>query len=257
MGKPYEVHLQPSKKEVVNKVNQEWRRKVILLLFQGSVEYGGRAKSKLKEGRYLLLSKPDGSLLIHGPEKREPINWQPPESSLHAQSRNHHLRVVSIRTTPRERLLVSISHAFVLLLVQLEKGAFTLWESERQMVDSIYSKPELLENGFQPIRREALTPYGKIDLVGLDKEGVHVLCEFKRRKAEMSAVSQLRRYIQYYKEVSKGAKSKVRGFIVAPDVSSSAMRLLRKYNLEFKPFSPSSAEGGKSLEDFLEEKSGQ
>lgn len=253
----YTVLLDPSHTDVAREVNRNWRRKVIALIFQGTVKYGGRAKSRLKKGRYLFVSKPDGTLLIHGPTKRKPINWQPPGSHLSAEVEDERLKIVSTRSTPREKVTVSAPRIYVLLLTELEKGRFDLWESEKEMVDSVFSNPDLLEEGFKPIKRETKTQYGKIDLVGKDTEGRRVLCEFKRRRAEVSSVSQLKRYLQYSREIrGKKGEARVRGIIVAPEISSSAMRLLRKYDLEFKSLPTQSEKIEKPLEDYISDEEG-
>ena len=40
------------------------------------VVYDGRAYSTLERGNYLIIYKPDGSLLIHGSSKSTPRNYQ-------------------------------------------------------------------------------------------------------------------------------------------------------------------------------------
>lgn len=253
---PCEVFLDPSKELIVQKVNQMWSRRVIVIVFQGTVEYGGRAKSKLNEGRYLFLSKPDGTLLIHGPKHMDPINWQPPNSRLTATNEGKNLRIISSRSKVNEKVVVSILNPYVLLFTHLEKGSFKLWRSEEKMVETIFSSPELLEDGFKPIKREAKTPWGKIDLVGRDKSGNVVVCEFKRKKAQISSVSQLKRYLRYSEDVKNKNKHemKLRGILIAPDISSSAMRLLKRYNLEFRSLPNTLSQKKVRLGDFFQKK---
>lgn len=249
--KPYKAFFDPSKSEVASKINRYSKRRFIFLFLEGTVKYGGRAKSKLTEGRYSLISKADGALLVHGPEKRKPINWQPPGCRVIAEVDNEILKITSFRDRPREKVTVTVSQPYVLILASLEKGEFTLWESEKEMVDLVFSNPTELEEGFQPLKKEAETPYGKIDLIGKGKEGELIICEFKRKKAQLSAVSQLQRYLQYFREQKRGEERMPRGILVSPGVSSSARQLLRKYDLEYKSLPPASAKNTTSLKKYF------
>jgi len=44
----------------------------------------------------------------------------------------------------------------------------------------------------------------------------------------------LKRYVDYYESIGR----KVRGVLVAPDITGSAKKLLKEYSLEFVKFSP-------------------
>lgn len=241
------ILVEPSPKAVCEKINKNWRRRVIIIILEGRVHYTGRAKSKLGKGQYLLISKPDGTLLLHGPEGRNPINWQPSGSKLRAKL-DERLEIISVRTNPKEKVQIIVSKISIAIITKLEKGEFTLWENEKAMVNSVFANPELLEEGFHPIRREAQTPYGKIDLVGRNEKGELLICEFKRGKAGLSSVSQLKRYLRYYREINQDKN--IRGIIVSPEITSSANRLVRKYDLEFKALSTPN-DDKLSLKDFL------
>lgn len=102
------------------------------------------------------------------------------------------------------------------------------------MVNEVMRNPSLIEEGFKPIRSEVETPYGKIDLIGEDFQGNTVIIEFKRSTAQLQAVSQLKRYVDYYKSMGKS----VRGILVAPSITSSARKLLTEYGLEFRKLKP-------------------
>lgn len=251
---PYKAFLDPPKRKVARKINLYSKRKFIFLFLEGTVKYGGRAKSKLTEGRYSLISKTDGSLLIHGPKKRKPINWQPPGCRVIAEVNNDILKIMSFRDHPREKVTVTVFQPFVLILAGLKKGEFTLWRSEKEMVNLVYSNPSILEEGFQPLKKEAETPYGKIDLVGKSKEGELIICEFKRKKAQLSAVSQLQRYLQYFREQKREGEEMPRGVLVSPEISSSARQLLRKYELEYKSLTPSTTKNTASLGRYFKDK---
>ena len=59
-----------------------------------------------------------------------------------------------------------------------------------------------------------------------------MVCEFKRSVAGLDAVSQLRRYVEQM--IERHGPEKVRGFLVAPAITSTAMRYLVKLGFEFK-----------------------
>jgi len=182
-----------------------------------------------------LILKPDGTLLIHGGEKREPINWQPPGCVLETNIKKNTLVLRSIRRNPREIISIRSDHIYVILATIVESGEFILWGSEKEMIDYVIKHPEIIEKSFRPLDREFHTPFGKIDLIGKDKRGRLVVLEFKRSTAQLSAVSQLLRYVDGLKIM--GTKG-VRGILVAPKATHSALELLKKYGLEFRELKP-------------------
>ena len=225
---------EPDFHEVVNVVNTLKNIYVIIMYLNCKVLYKGRARSILEDGDRLLITKPDGSLLIHEREKREPVNWQPPGCTLVASIRNELLYIRSIRRNPREEIVVISPHVYVLLATACDRGKFTLWGSEDEMANIVMKNPNLIEDGFKPLHREYPTPYGNIDLLGEDKHGTIVVIEFKRSVAQLSGVSQLKRYVDFMIKHHK----RVRGILVAPGITNSALRLLKEYGLEFKRLSP-------------------
>ena len=68
-----------------------------------------------------------------------------------------------------------------------------------------------------------------MDLIGLDGKGNLVVIEFKRATAQLSAVSQLKRYVDYFEKYGE----KVKGVLVAPDITLSAYKLLKEYGFEY------------------------
>jgi len=234
MKEKYCVIVQPKLTDVVEFIKRYQRSYVITLFLHCEVKYRGRAKSFLDYGDRILITKPDGTLLIHGNFKREPINWQPPGSILAVQVKGDELLIRSIRPHPREEILVSSPVVYVVTAFKCTKEKFILWGSEAEMVNFLMRNPELFEKGIKFIGREVQTPYGKIDLIGEDSKGRFVVFEFKRSTAQLQAVSQLKRYVDYYNKLGK----EIRGVLVAPNITSSAMRLLREYGLEFLRLRP-------------------
>ena len=82
----------------------------------------------------------------------------------------------------------------------------------------------------------------EIDLPGVKKDNIKInyengyltILELKSRKAGISAVKQLLRYVNDFKE----DKERVRGILVAPGVTDDAQEMLDYYELEFKMVEP-------------------
>ena len=108
--------------------------------------------------------------------------------------------------------------------------------TEDDMSDMIYRNPAMIEDGFKPVSQEEQTKYGFIDVMGVDKKGVLTIVECKRYCAELSAVTQLRRYVEKIM-VSKGI-TKVRGIIAAPKITENAKKMLEDWGFEFKSINP-------------------
>ncbi|MHA1609463.1 MAG: endonuclease NucS [Candidatus Njordarchaeales archaeon] len=235
MADKYVIEVEPDLRSVVKKFNTLWRSYVITIFCHCDVIYEGRAKSYLEWGDRLVISKPDGTLLVHGKVKREPINWQPPGSFSYATINEEHLEIRSIRRRPKEYLLIRTPHVYSFVAMRMDLSVFRLWASEGDMIKSVKENPSLIEEGFRIIGTEVKTPHGKIDLLGRDIMGNIVVCEFKRAVAQLEAVSQLKRYVDYF---IKNGYSNVRGILIAPHITPSAGKLLEEYGLEYKRLLP-------------------
>ncbi len=205
--------------------------KIIVTVGSCIVDYEGRASSMLSEGERLVIVKPDGTVLVHQTEKRKPVNWNPPGCVARVDLREGGLWLISRRSNPPERLSILFKDLKIAASFDLvDKESLQLVGTEEDLVKSVLKKPDLIEEGFKPIEREKSTRSGVIDLYGTDSEGRKVAVEFKRGKATLSAVGQLSRYI---KELEKQTNGKIRGILVAPKITSGALRLLRKEGLEY------------------------
>jgi len=61
------------------KINHTNKPDKTMLIIAGDcmIDYKGRARSLLDWGERVIIIKRDGTLIVHQPEMREPINWQP------------------------------------------------------------------------------------------------------------------------------------------------------------------------------------
>ena len=68
---------------------------------------------------------------------------------------------------------------------------------------------------------------GITDFIGVDKSGRDVIVEIKKNSVKIDDVKQLHKYFKIFSDKNW------RGVILAPNISSKAMELLKQYNLEY------------------------
>ncbi len=205
--------------------------KTILVVGSCAVDYQGRAESILPEGERIIIIKPDGTLLVHQKEKREPVNWNPPGCEAETRIENGKLQIISKRTSPKEVLLIDFQNIKLSAAFELEdEEELQLVGTEEDLVRSVVQNPDLIEEGFQVNEKNKKIKTGEVDLYGEDADGKGVIIEFKRGKATSSAVWQLSRYVD---ELEKKLEKEIRGLVAAPQITSGGKRILDEQNLEF------------------------
>lgn len=243
----YRILEKPDSEKAYDLVHDALRKRATIIIFACcKVNYEGRALSELNWGERIILIKPDGAFLIHQEKKVEPVNWQPPKSRTRAYIKNRNLFLESHRRTPKELLTVEIrqiqfiSYANVEDFEELEQAGY-----EKDMSDMIMEKPHLIEEGFYPMTREYSVEHGFIDILGKDKDNNLMVLELKARKAGVTAVKQLRRYLMdlentdndYLREC-EAEKKIMRGILVAPSIMDDALELLEEEGIEFVSVEP-------------------
>ena len=103
---------------------------------------------------------------------------------------------------------------------------------ETDVVNDIISNPDMVEEGVRISKREKHVKSGLIDLFGYDKDHIPVVIEVKRSLATISAVHQLRMYVNDVKRDVDEAE--VRGILCAPRVPDMVKKLLADYGLEWQ-----------------------
>jgi len=225
------------------------RHRTVILAGNCTVDYEGRASSKLESGERIVIFKPDGSALIHRPRDYAPVNWQPSGSLFRTTLNAQSLVVRVYRRKERETLIVHFSAlSLVAVLDLVDAGEFSLYATEKDMQEAILFKPDILEEGFRPITKEMPVDPGFIDIFGMDKDNVLTVVEIKRVRASKDAVNQLKKYMNVIKldEIRP-----VRGILVAPELAKGAEKLLKSYGYEFKQLSP------QLCSDILKQKKGR
>ena len=174
---------------------------------------------------------------MHQPAGNAPINYMKPNTSHTMKIEDGKLVLRSQNMLLKEKMEIHIEKIHFFNSHKLEDGQMIrVSGTEDDMSDMIYTNPELIEDGFKPVSQEEQTKYGFIDVMGVDKNGTLTIVECKRYRAELSAVTQLRRYVEKIM-VSKGI-TKVRGILAAPKITENAEKMLNDWGFEFKSIKP-------------------
>lgn len=202
-----------------------------------TIRYSGRAESSLGLGDRIIIIKADGSILCHQPTGSAPINYMKAGTAHTFRTEKGKIILTSNNLIQKEKIIVTIEKIHFFNSHKLEDGqTISVMGTEDDMSDMIYANPSLIEDGFKPVSQEEQTKYGFIDVLGVDKNGTLTIIECKRYSAELSAVTQLRRYVEKVM-VSKGI-SKIRGILAAPKITENAKKMLEDWGFEFKSISP-------------------
>jgi RecB family endonuclease NucS len=213
------------------------RSETLVFAARCSIRYSGRAESHLPDGDRIIMIKKDRSILIHQPQGSNPINYMKAGATHSVALEAGKLVLKSSDSSMKESLVVEISRFHFLNSHKLDDAeTIRIAGTEEDMSDMLYDNPEMIEPGFKPASREEQTAYGFIDVFGTDKEGTVTVVECKRYCADLSAVTQLRRYVEKVM-VSKGI-TKVRGILAAPKITDNAKAMLEDWGFSFISVKP-------------------
>ena len=206
---------------------------LLLLVGNCMVDYRGRARSLLDWGERVVMIKQDGTVLVHRPVMREPVNWQPTGSKTDFNVKDEQLVLRSHHTNPPEKMKITFRSLKMIVVSSLcDNANLAITGMEADVVNQIISDPGVIEEGLRVSKREKHVKSGMIDLFGYDKDHVPVVIEVKRSSASISAVQQLRMYVNDVKKDVK--KANVRGILCAPRVPDMVKKLLSDYDLEWQ-----------------------
>ncbi|MBD3318818.1 DUF91 domain-containing protein [Candidatus Woesearchaeota archaeon] len=213
------------------------RNECIVLACYCTVRYSGRVESFLEFGDRVVLIKPDNVVIVHQPSGNAPVNYMRPDTDIHAFVKRHNLIIKTSNVKNKDFMSLEIEKVYFFNTHKLEDGqSITVQGTEKDMSDMLYDNPSMVETGFTPVSREEQTTYGFIDVFGTDKDGVLTIVECKRFRADLGAVTQLRRYVEKVKK-SKGV-DQVRGIIAAPKITGNALKMLEDWGFSFKQVTP-------------------
>ena len=192
-----------------------------------SVTYTGRAKSILEKGKYVIIRKADGTILIHSSKSCKPLNYQPPGSIITIEDNK------LIFTRKKEIIEIIIYEKIMYFEINDwsdNQISITMTEADlkRWVIRNIGALLNLTQ-AQQPIEilDEFLTDVGPVDVLVIDNNGYHYVVELKRDKAVIAACSQLRRYVDYFRGIGKHTN----GYLMSPAISKGADRYLKSNGL--------------------------
>jgi len=224
----------------------------LIIIGDCMVEYRGRAKSFLDWGERIVMIKQDGTLLIHQPVLREPVNWQPSGSKNVFTIEEGNLVLRSTHKNPPEKMQIIFRSISGIVIASLrDQAKLLITGMENDVVNHILLNPDCIEEGLRIKKREKPVKSGVIDLFGYDKNHVPVVIEVKRGLANINAVHQLRMYVNDIKEGREDVM--VRGILCAPRIPDMVKNLLSDYGLEWREVSCPMVlpdDWQKTLEDF-------
>ena len=229
--------LNPTSKDSLTFVEKHHKSKVektmLLLIGDCMVDYRGRAQSILDWGERIVMIKQDGNVLVHQPEMREPVNWQPSGTTTEFKEENNSFVIRSRHIHPPEKMKITFRNLKMIIATSLRDSAdLVIAGMEIDVVNQIISEPDIIEEGLRISKREKHVKSGMIDLFGYDKNHTPTIIEVKRSIANISAVHQLRMYVTDIKKDVKEAN--VRGILCAPHVPDMVKHLLSDYDLEWR-----------------------
>lgn len=218
-------------REVLEKAVRE--HKLVLVLATCSVDYEGRGASTLGEGERVIVIKRDWAFLIHRPNGYSPVNWQPQSSVIDFEVEGGLLIIKAVRSRPREIVTVRASDVSLVVVADMsDKAEFVEYVSEHEIRDLIARNPSIIGEELKITSIEKPVEPGFVDLYGIDSNNRIVVIELKRVTATKEAVNQLHRYVVAVKK-SLGRRD-VRGILVAPSITKSALEYLERLGLEYK-----------------------
>ncbi|PIN81575.1 endonuclease NucS [Candidatus Woesearchaeota archaeon CG10_big_fil_rev_8_21_14_0_10_32_9] len=204
-----------------------------------SIFYNGRAEAELEEGERLIIIKADNTILVHQPEGSTPINYMKNDSSIELILSKDHVHLKSYNQKFKDYLEIEITKVYSFSSYKLEDGKkLNLVGNERDMSDMLKDNPKLISKDFKPLSREEHTKFGFIDVFGHDNKGNLILIECKRYTAGVSAVQQLRRYVEKIIELKGLKKETVKGILAAPNLAKNAEEMMQKWGFTFVSVEP-------------------
>ena len=229
--------IKPNPKQSIEFINKYHKLKpektIILIIGDCMVDYHGRAKSFLDWGERIIIIKQDGTILVHRPKMREPVNWQPSGSKINFKEIKNNLILKSYNKNPTEKMKIIFRKIEIIISSNLkDETKLIISGMEKDFVNQILNNPSVIEDGLYINKKEKHVKSGLIDLYGFDKKHIPVIIEVKRSQANISSVHQLRTYVNDIKKDIKNAK--VRGILCAPKIPEMVKKLLLEYRLEWK-----------------------
>jgi hypothetical protein len=189
--------------------------KAFVALARCSVEYDGRALSKLTTGNYLIIRKIDGTLLIHGATSLKSLNHQSPGGNIQLDGQT------IISKCKKELIIIRIETILNIIDTSiLSDGKPIITKTEIELRNHISKNlSTYIRKDVKEYYIEYQTEHGPIDIFAIDIDDINHIIEVKRGLALQSACRQLDSYIACIKGHSCG-------WIMSPTISKNALKYL-------------------------------
>lgn len=190
-----------------------------LIIARCRVEYTGRLSSELPLATRLIMVKSDGTLAIHSDgNASKPLNWMVSPNNIEIGEERW-----EVTNSKGERLRIFIDEVLEDVTHDLGDDPGLIKDGvEAHLQELLATRPWVLEDGLELIRREYPTDIGPVDLLCSDGSGRVVAVEVKRR-GEISGIEQLVRYMERLDHDPR--LSPVRGVLAAQSIAPQALVL--------------------------------
>lgn len=201
-----------------------------------NINYSGRAESILPWGDRIIMIKSDRTLLVHQNKGSAAVNYMK-DASFNVFIEGDYFVITAENMVTKEYMRIEMTGIYFFHSQQLlDDQKIQLVGTEKDMAEMIMQNPKLIGQNFIPLTMEEHTKFGFIDVFGHNGDGELVIVECKRYCADLSAVTQLRRYVEKIKDM-KGMDS-VSGIIAAPKITPNANAMLEKWGFKFVRVNP-------------------
>lgn len=222
------------------------RGRVVSLVGACDVEAIGG--DRLRPGKRHALLKPDGSVVVHGPDGTAPEVVLSGSGGLEANAVDGSLEVGVTGDGEGDGDGRRLRFGRVYLLSsaaidatpdghETDDRSGTTTDAHETLRERLLSEPDRIEPGFRPLSTERATSAGPVDVFGRDAEGRAVVVEIKAGRAGPAAAGQLDRYVSALRR-DLHAEAEVRGVLVAPSATDRTRRLLDERGFAFRALSP-------------------
>jgi len=225
-------------KEFIETLHDAIRKhQTIIFSCECEVTYNGRAESYLPKGELIIIIKNDQTLLVHQPLGSMPVNHLRMGGTHWIEKDKGKIYLKSEHKKHKEELLITIHNIKFYHTETLNDDKKIMTKgTEKDMSEMLYKNPSMIEKGLKPLSREEHTKFGFIDVFGYDNEKNLVVIECKRQKADLQAVTQLRRYVNKMKK-EKGITN-VRGILASPTITKNALEMIKEYEYKWVSVEP-------------------
>jgi RecB family endonuclease NucS len=222
-------------KEAIEKIDSALQKGSFVCFFcHCAISYSGRAESYLDFGDRFFAIKQDRTIMIHQPEGGMPINYLKAPASCTLTIEEDGSLLVMSGTSGDDEIFVEIKNIYEFFSRKLIDGQKqNLSGNEAEMSDMLRDNPKMVGPDFIPLSREEHTKYGFIDVFGHLGDGRLAIVECKRYTAGLSAVTQLRRYVEKMISAKGLDKDQVTGIMAAPAITANALEMLTDWGLTF------------------------